>query len=64
MFKYDILAPLTHGRIDSLTVKGDPVLFGDLSPGETVLDVGCGIELWQAAGYRVATGAASKGDSA
>ena len=30
------------GTVDSFAGTGNPFLFGDLRPGETVVDIGCG----------------------
>src|SRR5262245_11908888 len=36
---------LPAGTLDSFAGTGNPFLFGDLAPGETVVDVGCGAGL-------------------
>ena len=38
----DVVAALPPGTVDSFAGTGNPFLFGDLLPGETVVDVGCG----------------------
>jgi len=38
----DVVARLPAGTVDSFAGTGNPFLFGDLQPGETVVDVGCG----------------------
>lgn len=37
-----VVASLPAETVDSFTGTGNPFLFGDLHPGETVVDVGCG----------------------
>lgn len=37
-----VVAALPSGTVDSFAGTGNPFLFGDLHPGETVVDVGCG----------------------
>lgn len=41
----DAIASLPPGSVDSFAGTGNPFLFGDLAPGETVVDVGCGAGL-------------------
>jgi ubiquinone/menaquinone biosynthesis C-methylase UbiE len=41
-YSEDSIAALPQGTIDSFAGTGNPFLFGDLAPGETVVDVGCG----------------------
>ena len=38
----EAVASLPPGIVDSFAGTGNPFLFGDLAPGETVVDVGCG----------------------
>lgn len=38
----DLVATLPVGTVESFAGTGNPFLFGDLVPGETVVDVGCG----------------------
>jgi SAM-dependent methyltransferase len=38
----EIIDRLPAGTVDSFAGTGNPFLFGDLEPGETVLDLGCG----------------------
>lgn len=38
----EVVAALPAGTVDSFAGTGNPFLFGDLRPGETVVDVGCG----------------------
>ena len=38
----ETVAALPAGTVDSFAGTGNPFLFGDLNPGETVVDVGCG----------------------
>jgi arsenite methyltransferase len=38
----EIIEGLPAGTVDSFAGTGNPYLFGDLEPGETVLDLGCG----------------------
>ena len=38
----DVVAGAPAGTVDSFAGTGNPFLFGDLHPGETVVDVGCG----------------------
>lgn len=44
MLGYDdaIVDSLPRGAVDSFAGTGNPFSFGDLRPGETVLDIGCG----------------------
>jgi SAM-dependent methyltransferase len=44
MLVYDdaIVDSLPRGAVDSFAGTGNPFSFGDLRPGETVLDIGCG----------------------
>jgi SAM-dependent methyltransferase len=44
MLGYDeaVLDRLPPGTVDSFAGTGNPFLFGDLQPGETVVDIGCG----------------------
>ncbi len=44
MLGYDepLVESLPQGTVDSFAGTGNPVSFGDLRPGETVLDIGCG----------------------
>lgn len=37
-----VVASLPPGTVESFAGTGNPFLFGDLLPGETVVDVGCG----------------------
>lgn len=37
-----LVASLPAGTVDSFAGTGNPFLFGDLLPGETVVDIGCG----------------------
>jgi SAM-dependent methyltransferase len=37
-----VIAGLPAGTVESFAGTGNPFLFGDLLPGETVVDVGCG----------------------
>jgi SAM-dependent methyltransferase len=37
-----IISALPPGTVESFAGTGNPFLFGDLRPGETVVDVGCG----------------------
>jgi SAM-dependent methyltransferase len=37
-----VVATLPPGTVDSFAGTGNPFLFGDLRPGETVVDIGCG----------------------
>lgn len=37
-----IVAALPPGTVESFAGTGNPFLFGDLNPGETVVDIGCG----------------------
>jgi SAM-dependent methyltransferase len=41
----DVVAALPAATVESFAGTGNPFLFGDLQPGETVLDVGCGAGL-------------------
>ncbi len=38
----EVVAALPPGTIDSFAGTGNPFLFGDLHPGEVVVDIGCG----------------------
>lgn len=38
----DVVAALPSGTVESFAGTGNPFLFGDLGPGETVVDIGCG----------------------
>lgn len=38
----EAVASLPPGTVDSFAGTGNPFLFGDLNPGETVVDIGCG----------------------
>jgi ubiquinone/menaquinone biosynthesis C-methylase UbiE len=38
----ETMEALPQGTIDSFAGTGNPFLFGDLKPGEAVIDVGCG----------------------
>ncbi|MGE0598820.1 MAG: methyltransferase domain-containing protein [Dehalococcoidia bacterium] len=38
----EVVAALPRGTVDSFAGTGNPFLFGDLHPGEVVVDVGCG----------------------
>lgn len=38
----EVVASLPQGAVDSFAGTGNPYLFGDLIPGEVVVDVGCG----------------------
>ncbi|MBE0608734.1 MAG: methyltransferase domain-containing protein [Dehalococcoidia bacterium] len=38
----DVVATLPPGTVDSFAGTGNPFLFGDLHPGEVVVDIGCG----------------------
>lgn len=38
----EAVASLPSGTVDSFAGTGNPFLFGDLNPGETVVDIGCG----------------------
>jgi SAM-dependent methyltransferase len=38
----DVVDQLPPGTVDSFAGTGNPFLFGDLVPGETVVDIGCG----------------------
>lgn len=38
----DVVTRLPAGTVDSFAGTGNPFVFGDLQPGETVVDVGCG----------------------
>ena len=37
-----VIQALPPGTVDSFAGTGNPFLFGDLAPGETVVDIGCG----------------------
>jgi arsenite methyltransferase len=37
-----LVETLPSGTVDSFAGTGNPFLFGDMRPGETVVDVGCG----------------------
>jgi len=53
----DVIAALPAGTVDSFAGTGNPFLFGDLLPGETVVDIGCG------AGFDTLTAARQVGPS-
>jgi arsenite methyltransferase len=38
----EVVAALPEGTVDSFAGTGNPFLFGDLNPGEVVVDIGCG----------------------
>ena len=38
----EVIAALPVGTVDSFAGTGNPFLFGDLNPGEVVVDIGCG----------------------
>jgi len=38
----ETVSALPQGTVDSFAGTGNPFLFGDMNPGETVVDVGCG----------------------
>jgi SAM-dependent methyltransferase len=38
----EVVAALPPGTVDSFAGTGNPFLFGDLNPGEAVVDIGCG----------------------
>lgn len=38
----EVIATLPEGTVASFAGTGNPFLFGDLHPGETVVDIGCG----------------------
>ncbi len=38
----EVVAALPPGTVDSFAGTGNPFLFGDLLPGEVVVDIGCG----------------------
>lgn len=38
----EVVAALPPGTVDSFAGTGNPFLFGDLHPGEVVVDIGCG----------------------
>jgi SAM-dependent methyltransferase len=38
----ETIAALPAGTVESFAGTGNPFLFGDLQPGETVVDIGCG----------------------
>ena len=38
----DVIARLPAANVESFAGTGNPFLFGELQPGETVIDVGCG----------------------
>jgi len=54
----DIISALPAGAVASFAGTGNPFLFGDLLPGETVVDVGCGagLDTLIAAGHVGSTG--------
>ena len=41
----EVIDRLPEGTVDSFAGTGNPFLFGDLQPGEVVVDVGCGAGL-------------------
>ena len=41
-YPQEVVFPLPAGTVDSFAGTGNPFLFGDLRPGETVVDIGCG----------------------
>ena len=41
-YPLDAVDRLPPGTVDSFAGTGNPFLFGDLAPGETVVDIGCG----------------------
>ena len=41
-YPLDVVDQLPPGAVDSFAGTGNPFLFGDLAPGETVIDIGCG----------------------
>ena len=41
-YPMDVVDQLPPGTVDSFAGTGNPFLFGDLAPGETVVDIGCG----------------------
>ena len=41
-YPMDVVDQLPPGAIESFAGTGNPFLFGDLAPGETVVDIGCG----------------------
>lgn len=44
-YEPNVLDTLPEGTVESFAGTGNPFLFGDLAPGETVIDVGCGAGL-------------------
>ena len=44
-YEPQVLDTLPEGAVESFAGTGNPFLFGDLGPGETVIDVGCGAGL-------------------
>ncbi len=52
-----VVASLPPGTVESFAGTGNPFLFGDLLPGETVVDIGCG------AGFDTLIAAAQVGPS-
>ena len=44
-YEPELLDTLPEGAVESFAGTGNPFLFGDLGPGETVIDVGCGAGL-------------------
>ena len=53
----EVIDALPPGTVDSFAGTGNPFLFGDLNPGETVVDIGCG------AGFDSLTAARQVGSS-
>jgi SAM-dependent methyltransferase len=41
-YPLDVVDQLPPGAVDSFAGTGNPFLFGDLAPGEIVVDIGCG----------------------
>jgi SAM-dependent methyltransferase len=54
----EVVRTLPPGTVDSFAGTGNPFLFGDLGPAETVVDIGCGagFDTLIAAGHVGATG--------